>query len=664
MEDYLPPIVTRLKGDWSDLRAAFLESRAAAKAWSAGIRDDIVSGLRNAGHQGGLAFADALKATTAKELLEGFDEDIGEKLRNQARKTAQSAGQSAASSLVATFKGMLMPALIAVLVMATPAIGAAIGAAVTTGFGLGLVGLGIFLLREQPAVVEAAKRMKDSIKAVFTDAALPLLPHVLEAMQRLARIAAEVAPHFKEIFAIIGPVIPNIVDGLGMFLDALLPGLKESAPLMADMVAAFAGWGPEIGQGLTEFLRAMVDAGPELWRSMVAFGQVLGDVIGKTGQLIGMLAKVHDFTERGRGAGLGFMGGPEMLIGAWPKVVQGAKDAWEWITKVAKAVGDWVSGTAGDVAAWWNGMVEAVQTKGKAVQDWFEALPGRVGAWLSALPGKLRDAAIAGFDHFFFTLGFMGARLVEWGAKTIAFWATLPHRIGMIVGQLWTDVKNKFTQGVTDTTLAVGNWAQRIPGILDKLMADFAAWGRRTWESVTNWVHVTVTDVLEWWDSLPGRISATNNKIIATIKGWASGAINWLFEAGKNMVQGMINGVTSMVSALVNAAVRAVRRAIEGARSALGIQSPSTVFAEMGRFSMLGFVQGLQGERGQLARAWAGLAPTSPVIGPTGSSSVAFAGGGGEPILVQLTLDGATLVEKLIVPAQDRKRRTGESGLG
>lgn len=662
MDEYLPPVVTRLRGDWSDLRATLLESAAAMKAWAAAVRADVVDALQVAGHDAGTAFAKALRESASKEF-DGFENELIPKLRSQGGKAAA----SAAESFVSVFKAAIMPGLIAVLVMATPAIGAAIGAAVTTGFGLGLVGLGIFLLREQPAVVEAAKKMKDSIKAVFTDAALPLLPHVLEAMQRLARVAAEVGPHFKEIFAIIGPVIPNIVDGLGMFLTALMPGLKEAAPLMADMVAAFAGWGQDIGAGLSEFLKAMVDAGPELWRSMVAFGQVLGDVIGKTGQLIALLAKVHDFTERGRGKGFGFMGGPELLIAAWPKVVQGAKDAWEWIKKVADAVGEWVTGRAGDVAGWWNGMVEAVQTKGRQVTDWFEALPDRIGDFLAALPGKLRDAAVAGFDHFFFTLGFIGGKLIEWVDKTATFFKELPTRIGLLVGQLWTDVKNKFTAGVTDTTLAVGNWAERIPGILDKLMADFAAWGRRTWETVTNWVHTTVTDVLKWWDSLPGRISAINDKIISSVKGWATSAVGWLFNAGKNMIQGLIDGAIAATGGAIAAIMRAVQRIIDGAKRALGIASPSTVFAEMGRFSMLGFVEGLQGERGMLARAWAGLTPTSPVVGAAASPAMALAaaagqGAGGQPLLVQLFLDSDLVDERLIEKAQQRKGRTGTTG--
>lgn len=644
MDEYLPPVVTRLKADWSDLRAALLESAAAMKAWAAAVRADVVDTLHGAGHDAGTAFTKAMKDAMRKGLDD--DDDLIPKLRNQGMK----AGASAGMGFGEMFSAALRPVLIAAIVMATPAVAAAIGSAVTIGFGLGLVGLGIFLIREQPAVIEAAKRMKESIGAVFKDAALPLVPHVLEAMERLARIAREIAPGFKEIFAIIGPVIPNIVDGIGGFFEQLMPGLRESAPLMGDLIAAMAGWGPEVGRGLSDFLKAMVDAGPALWRSVVAFGELLGTVIGRTGELIGFLTKLHDFSERGRGKGFGFLGGPELLIAAWPKVVQGAKDAWEWITKVAEAVGDWVSGTAGKVADWWNGMVEAVQTKGGQVQAWFEALPGRVSAWLSALPGRLRDAVVAGFDAFFFTLGFAAGKLFDFGLKILNFFHTLPPRVGAAAAQLWTGLKQRFTQGVADTELMVRSWAHRLPGLLDKLMADIAAWGRKVWDTVTTWAARTVTDAFNWWTQLPGRIGGIIGNVAKTVKDWAGSAISWLFNAGKNMVEGLVNGAIAATDGAIAAIRRAIQRIIDGAKRALG------------------FVSGLQGERGMLARAWAGLAPTSPVVGPATSPALAMAaaaaGGGGQAMFTgDIHIDGQRFMRVLIPIAQQRKTRTGSTGL-
>ena len=663
MDEYLPPVVTRLRGDWSDLRAALLESAAAVKAWAAAVRADVVDTMHGAGRDAGTSFVQAMKDSMRKGLDD--DEDLIPKLRNQGAK----AGASAGSGFAAMFMAMVKPALIAGIIALTPMLVTAVASAITLGLGLGFVGIAVLAQKSNPALVKAATGFKDVVVAAFKDATGPMVAPLVEALAILGAGIKQMAPGFKEIFAAIGPAVPNLAHGIIGMIQAMLPGLKELAPVMGALISALGVAAPHIGAGLGDLFSALAESGPGMILFIEDFGEVLGTVLGKLGIFMREMSKLYAFVEHGKGKGFGLFGGPELLVALWPKVVAGAKDAWEWVTKVAKAVGDWVSGTAGDVAAWWNGLVEGVHTKGRQVEDWFEALPDRISAWLSALPGRLRDAAVAAFDAFFFTLGFMGGKLLQFGDLINGFFQTLPARIGLIVGQLWTDVKNKFTQGVADTTLAVGNWAQRLPGILDKLMADFAAWGRRTWEQVTAWVHTTVTDVLRWWDSLPGRISATNDRIIAAIKTWAGNAASWLFNAGKNMIQGLINGAIAATDGAIGAIMRAVQRIIDGAKRALGIASPSTVFAEMGRFSMLGFVEGLQGERGMLARAWAGLAPTSPVVGAAASPAMALAaaaagGRGGDPILVQLTLDGAVLVEKLIVPAQDRKRRTGETGLG
>ena len=665
MEDYLPPIVTRLKGDWSDLRAAFLESLAAAKAWSQSMRAEIVDGLRNAGHQGGLAFADALKTTAAKELLEGFDDDIGRKLADQGRKAGKRGGQSAAEGLIETVKGMFMPALIAAIVMFAPAIGAAIASAITLGLGLGLVGIAVLAQKSNPELVAVATGFKDIVVAAFKDATTPMLQPLKEALVILAQGLKDVAPGFKEIFGMLGGsgAIQALSTGLIGFIRALLPGLKELTPVMAQLITVLGtSFLPDLGKGLSGMFSELAKHGPEMVQFFTDFGAVLGDILPMIGQLLGGLTAIYAYVEHGKGQGFGLFGGIEMLKGAWPHVVAGAKAAWEWIKKVADAVGTWISGKAGAVADWWNGMVESVRTKGKEVLDWFHDLPGRVGEWLSALPGKLRDAASQAFDLFFFTVGFATAR-------TLQFLGSLPERLADFATRTWEMIKARFVQGVDDTHTTVKGWADRLPGILEELWHQFTGWGQRVWETVTSWAAKTVTDTVSWWLSLPGKIGSAIGTVGKTIKDWASGAINWLFQAGKDMIQGMINGIASMVGRLVSAAFDAVKRALEGARAAQKSNSPSRAFAELGRFAVLGYIQGLQGEQAQLARAWTGLTPNSPVIGAASSPALAVAAAaasrGDDQAMFHgtINLDGQHFIEVLIPIAQQRKMRTGTTGL-
>lgn len=661
MDEYLPPVVTRLKGDWSDLRAAFAESLAAAKAWSASMRAEVVNGLRGAGHEGGLAFADALKATAAKELLDGFDDDIGRNLANQGRKAGQKAGESTAMGLLETFKGMFMPGIIAVLVALTPMIGTAIAAAITLGVGLGFIGIAALAQKSNPALVKAATGFKDTVVAAFKDATSPMVGPMVSALGILATGIKQMAPAFKEIFGAISRSVPNLAHGLIEMIQAMLPGLKELAPVAGALISAFATALPDIGAGIGGLLSEL--AKPETAAAMITFiedfGEVLGDVLPKVGALLSGLSQLYMLFEHGALKPLGLFGMVENLVEAWPKVVAGAKLAWEWIKKIAAAVGEWVSDKASDVADWWNGMVEAVKTKGGEVLDWFQALPGRVGDWLATLPGKLRDAAVAAFDLFFFTLGFVGA-------KVFTFFRDLPATIVRLSLELWDKVKQTWNTGV-DTTVET---AQTLPGrvmtfvveLTDKVIDK----ARELHNGLVEWARKAIDGTVGFFRELPGRVIAFTVEMVERVKKWSLDAGKWLYQAGKDMLQGLVNGAINATEGAIAAIRRAIQRIIDGAKRALGIASPSTVFAEMGKFSMLGFIGGLQGEQGALARAWTGLAPNTPVVGAAPSPAAALASarsGDDRPVLIQLMLDGAVLVEQLVTPAQQRKLRTGTTGL-
>lgn len=63
---------------------------------------------------------------------------------------------------------------------------------------------------------------------------------------------------------------------------------------------------------------------------------------------------------------------------------------------------------------------------------------------------------------------------------------------------------------------------------------------------------------------------------------------------GQDIVDGMRYGVLSKASELAQAAAETAISALEAARDALGIESPSKEFAELGKWSMVGFAEGLK----------------------------------------------------------------------
>jgi hypothetical protein len=93
-------------------------------------------------------------------------------------------------------------------------------------------------------------------------------------------------------------------------------------------------------------------------------------------------------------------------------------------------------------------------------------------------------------------------------------------------------------------------------------------------ESVGN----VIIGVLDWFASLPGRIGA-----------FLSGLPAMLYEVGSNIIGGLVDGITAKGAAIVSALLGPVRSGISAVKSALGIASPSKVFAGIGDNVVAGF---------------------------------------------------------------------------
>ena len=69
--------------------------------------------------------------------------------------------------------------------------------------------------------------------------------------------------------------------------------------------------------------------------------------------------------------------------------------------------------------------------------------------------------------------------------------------------------------------------------------------------------------------------------------------VDSLKEVGKNLIKGFINGIKSMATGVIDAVTGVVQGSIDWAKSLLGINSPSKVFMEIGRYTSEGFAIGL-----------------------------------------------------------------------
>jgi len=115
-----------------------------------------------------------------------------------------------------------------------------------------------------------------------------------------------------------------------------------------------------------------------------------------------------------------------------------------------------------------------------------------------------------------------------------------------------------------------------------------------------------------------------------SVKDFLNGLIPGFGDLGADIVQGMINGILSGAAGVVGAVVNVAKGAITAAKSALGIKSPSTVFAGIGDNTVAGFVNAVDDGASDAEQAMADMV-TPPDYSSPLAQQAAFSGSGAAP---------------------------------
>lgn len=225
-----------------------------------------------------------------------------------------------------------------------------------------------------------------------------------------------------------------------------------------------------------------------------------------------------------------------------------------------------------------------------ALQQLWESL---VRLW-NALNPALMDA-----------LKIVGAILL--GAFLIALWAALS--VLNILIQV-------FSMVVSAISIAIG-WIANLIGWFGNLIGV-------VWNAVK-----TIASI--FWN-LPGAFKDVVGLLWSIAAGIGGGILkaignlgSTLYNAGKELIQGMINGITDKFKELAGAVKNAVGSAVSSVKGFLGIKSPSKVFHEIGRNVTQGFVDGINSSADLAVAAMGNLG--NNIVAPIMNVSPASTGG-------------------------------------
>lgn len=432
------------------------------------------------------------------------------------------------------------------------------------------------------AFVNQLLAMKDGAKQLSDTAQTSMLP----GLTQMLKDSGPLLPIFNGAIHDMGGVIGGTAVQFGALMQSpafqgqLTQVLKDGAGLAKDFGDGMVGMTSGIMQaasqsgpivdGLGQGIKTLMTSGiPDFFSALATNASGIGEAFQGVGQFVSNLAGPLGTVAGSLVSALA----PAIKVLSSPEVQRSLASIGVSLGQILLAVSPLVTLFAQGLAGALKIVDPLLRTLADVLKDnsgWLVPLAGIILAVWSAV--KLWTLAMAALN-----LVLLANPLVLIGALIVGLVASLKyawdHFSGFrdFVKQLWSDVKQWFTDGVhaidkallwfvslpgkfqhwlADVSSAVGrgvgeavSWFAGLPGrvgsaiggYFSHLGADFSSWIGGVVDSVTK----KGADVLQWFKDLPGRIVLALGNLGST-----------LWNAGVDLIKGFINGIGSMFGAV------------------------------------------------------------------------------------------------------------------
>jgi hypothetical protein len=228
----------------------------------------------------------------------------------------------------------------------------------------------------------------------------------------------------------------------------------------------------------------------------------------------------------------------------------------------------------------WAALATAAQVVGAWIMMGVESLIAgakMAAAWLLAMgPIPLIIAAV---------VALVALIIANW--DTIVAWTKAAFQaIWDFLVMVWNAIVAAIQVAINGVIAAIG-WLGRLPGMV-------LGW----FGSIASGAVGKLGELLSWLGGLPGMILGALGNLG-----------NLLLDVGRSILEGLWNGIKNAATWIKDKIIGLIKDIIPGPiKSILGINSPSKVAAELGRWVPLGLAQGIEQTSGAVARASTQLA--------------------------------------------------------
>lgn len=301
-------------------------------------------------------------------------------------------------------------------------------------------------------------------------------------------------------------------------------------------------------------------------------------------------------------------------------------------------------------------IVEKLAVWAGAFVDWIgPKIPGMLealGGYLAAMVGWMLGTA----------LPFILSKLAEWGLAFVAW--VLPRippllaALGGLLVALGSWLLGTALPAIVSQLLQWGDaftaWVMpMIPLLLAQLVLlqlQLLAWIGQQVVGLGTALLAWAKAFVEWVATAVAEIPGKLGEILSAITGWIGGAVGSVQAAARSIGQAIIDGISGGISAGIGAiqsmAANAANSALSAAKSALGIESPSTVFRDqVGQMIPAGVIEGIDRMAAPMNAAISGMVQ-APSLRATAAQQSYGGGFGGQPMVFNLTVNGSVLTDR------------------
>ena len=482
-----------------------------------------------------------------------------------------------------------------------------------------------------PAVAGKAKEMAGSFATSFTNMSARIAIGIANIITSFNDFLADNSlPTIQEMIANFGSVIKNGLNWIAEEIPKVLNALKEFFAPTAEAIKAATEKIQEAWNSVRDTIAQKLDSNDSLdfvKSALERIRDILPILVEKVGEFVAaFIEKLPDIIDKVQTVA-------DMIQGLMPLIaaVAGAFAAWKGIkavSDIAKTIGD-----AGKKIKTFGSLV----SKGSGLLDGL-AYAASSGTGVFASMAESFTLAGGGLSGLSAALGVIGGPItlvvVAIGALTAAFvylwntsdgfrefWINLWNNIKETTGQIVDGIVNFFTVTVPEGFNNFMSTVSEIPGkiatFLAEVISNVASWASEMAQKAIQAGSEFVSSAINFIQQLPGKVWNWLSNTISNAANFASQFVQQAIQAGQNffseivnkigqipgemisigseIVNGIKSGISGAWSSLTGWLGNMAKGLIDGVKSALGIGSPSRLFADrIGKWIPAGITLGVE----------------------------------------------------------------------